>query len=209
VLLALAVSVCALAATTTSASAFFRASSGKYPVTINAKAENQKFIAGGISVECKGNEFQGLLLGEGSQLTVRPSYTGCIAKAIIELATTVHPNGCVYNFHQGRGKTEGTVSVECPPNKTIEFEAANGCTVKVGSGGNQNLGPVTFANSEVNKPELVIVKGTVNGISYTSSGECLGLVKEGNEGKYNVTETKVDGFQSSGGVNKEVGILVV
>jgi hypothetical protein len=204
VLLALATVTLALTVAS-SASAFFKASSGKYPVTINAKAENQKLTIGGISLECKTIELRGSLRGEGSQLTVTPTYSGCVVKSIIEISTTLRTNGCVYNFHQKRGSFEAAVSIECPKGNAIEFEIDTGCVAKIGPEGNQNLGPITLANSEVNKPELVVIKGTLNGISYTSSGECLGLIKEGKEGKYEFTETKVDGFQGG----KEVGILVV
>jgi hypothetical protein len=198
-----------LAATTTSASAFFKASSGKYPVTIFAHtAIEQVFTAAGVPVKCEEATFEGSLLGEGSQLTVRPSYSKCIAEGF---KTTVHPNGCVYNFHQAKGALEGQVSIECPSGKSIEFEVASGCTLKVGAAGNQFRKNIKFNNvTNEGTAELVSVEAIVTEITFEASGGFLcGKIPAKGLAEYKSGLIHVDGYQAEGGVNKEVSILVV
>ncbi len=208
ILILLAMSTCAMALSAVPASAFFKASSGKYPVTISVvKNATQKFeiATSSLITECTSVSAVSVLRGEGSQLTAAPSYSGCSAKLNGSGfgGVVVHPNGCIYNFHQAKGATTGTVSIECKGTNTIEFEAALGCILKVGN--NSNLGTLTYTNIGSGTTEEVEIKPVVININFTSSG-CAGLVPtSGTNAKYEGPIT-VMGLVAGG---LETGILVV
>jgi hypothetical protein len=185
-LLTFAAVVCILSLSAGTASAFFKTSFNQYPTTITARNVGAHIFNVGTSLttECKGAEFQGNAQNPGpaggSQLTVRPIYNECEAKSSLGTsAITVKTNGCVYNFHQAKGVFKGSVTIECPPGKTIEFKTFT-CTLKIGSQG--PISGITYSNE--GSPKKVLVKASLTGIKFTSEG-CFGVVPaEGENAEY-------------------------
>jgi hypothetical protein len=215
ILVLLAMTACATALSVAPASAFFKASSGKYPVTIVvSKNEVQKFkIGANLKTECTTVTGTGTLVGEGSQLTAAPVYSGCKGElATIKLGEVkVKTNGCLYNFHQALGATKGTVSIECPSGKSIEFEAVLGCLIKVGKANNANLGPINLANEGSGTTEEVKLEPLVTGIHYFAKGCSEFVTEEPTEGTNAEYEgvVLVKGLVNNGGVLTQTGILLV
>ncbi len=201
ILIALALAACALATTASGATAFFKASSGKYPVTITAKGANHVFTTGGLEVKCTEAEFQGVGTGEGSQLTVRATYGTCTVTVLLSThPATVEMDGCVYNFHQGKGEFKGDVTIECPPGQTIKIKVPfTGCLVTVGP---QQVGKVKYENHGSGNTEGVIVTSEVTGIKSTNKS-CL-IEENTSNGEY---KGAAESLGKSAGVSE--GLLVV
>jgi hypothetical protein len=163
------------------ASAFFKASSGKYPVTISvSKNEPQIFKIGvNLVLSCTTLAAEGLLLGEGSQLTVAPRYSGCTAKlgGVETGGVVLGTNGCFYNYHQAKGATTGTLSIECPSGHSIELKLGLGCLIKIPKTNNTNLGGIGFVNEGSGTTEEIKVEPKLKGIHYLAKG-CSGFVTE-------------------------------
>jgi hypothetical protein len=205
ILVVLAAIACAVVTNVTPASAFFKASSGKYPVTISVTSNEVQKIAiePNLVMECTGLTLTGSLQREGSQLTVAPTYSGCTAKLNGSSfgGVVLKTNGCIYNFHQAKGATTGTLSLECPGSNSIQFEAALGCILKIGK--NPNIGTVKYANIGSGTTEEIEVKQALVNMAFTSSG-CLGLIPTSG------TNLKVEGgFKIKGTMGgTQTGILV-
>ncbi|HEY7960942.1 MAG TPA: hypothetical protein VID29_03380 [Solirubrobacteraceae bacterium] len=210
VLILLAMTACATALSVAPASAFFKASSGKYPVTISVSKNEVQKIKIGTSFElaCSVIAMEGSLLGEGSQLTVRPTYSGCSGllsgtKFSLKLVT----NGCLYNFHQAKGQTLGAMSIECPSGQTMALETnLLGCILKIGS--NPNLREVHFEKDGSGSTEEVKIEPILAGIAYTSE-KCAGLIEPKGSNMTDEGIILVYGLAISGGVSERTGILVV
>ncbi|HEY7960941.1 MAG TPA: hypothetical protein VID29_03375 [Solirubrobacteraceae bacterium] len=211
ILILLAMTACATALSVAPASAFFKASSGKYPVTITvSKNEPQKFKIGtSVELECSTIAVEGRLLGEGSQLTVRPTYSGCsgIITGTKVSTVKVKTNECLYNFHQAKGEKVGSVSVECPGSNFIFIETnVLECDIKIFS--SPNLKEVTFENEGSGTTEEVKVEPKVSGIAFESA-KCAGIIPvKGNNATYEGISL-VLGLISNNGVSERTGILVV
>ncbi len=199
--IALALAASAFAMTASSATAFFKASSGKYPATITAKGANHVFTTGGLEIKCAEVEFQGSLTREGSQQSVRPRYANCTVTVLGSThPATLEMNGCIYNFHQALHATTGKVTIECPPGQTITIKVPlTGCLVTVAP---QELGKDSFANVGSGNTEKIKYTSEVTGIKSTNKS-CL-IEEKTSTGEYK-GEAESEG--KSAGVSE--GLLVV
>jgi hypothetical protein len=189
----LVTTICMLAVTTTTSAAFFKTSLSQYPATIRSKGVNHTFtVPAKIAVKCQV-ELQGNAQNIGpegsSQLTQRPVYNQCKGKLAggAEVGVTVQVNRCRYNFHQAKGATEGTASVECPGANRIEFEVT-GCNIRI----NIQLNIRKIAYTVEGVPKRVNIKAKATGIAYKASG-CGEFIKAGEhaDGEYE-GETKTE-----------------
>jgi hypothetical protein len=210
VLAALAMS--AVAASAASAAEFFHEGEGLARVI--AKNEgSHKFTAGLIgTIECKKATFTGTSFVTSPQktVTVEPAYSECTFLGIS--GVVVKTNGCTYTFNQptGTGPFTGTVTVNCPAGKSIEFEAT-GCKIEVGGhpktekeeAENQGLSSITFTNLATT-PKSVKVAASVSKITYKSSGTCtvLGKKEDGSYSGTALSDAETEGGELVGGFIK-------
>lgn len=192
----------AVTASAASAAEFFHEAEGTARVT--AKNEgNHKFTAGIIgTIECKKATFTGTSFTTSPQttVTVEPTYSECTFLGVS--GVVVKTNGCTYTFNQptGVGPFTGTVTVNCPTGKAIEFEAS-GCKIAVGPQG--PLSTVTFTNLATT-PKSVKVAANVSKIKYTASGTCVVLGQK-EDGSYNgtaISDAETEGGELVGGFIK-------
>jgi hypothetical protein len=192
----------AVAASAASAAEFFHEGEGLARVI--AKNEgSHKFTAGLIgTIECKKATFTGTSFVTSPQktVTVEPVYSECTFLGIS--GVVVKTNGCTYTFNQptGTGPFTGTVTVNCPAGKSIEFEAT-GCKIEVGAQG--PLSSVTFTNLATT-PKLVKVAASVSKITYTASGSCtvLGKKEDGSYSGIALSDAETEGGELVGGFIK-------
>lgn len=171
VLAALAMS--AVAASAASAAEFFHEAESTARVTGHNEGVH-KFTAGLIgTIECEEAIFTGTEYVTSPQktVTVLPEYKKCTFLKIPNVV--VNMNGCTYTFNQptGTGPFTGTVTVNCPTGKSIEFEAS-GCKISVSGQG--PLSSVTYTNLAT-APKSVKISASVSKITYTASGTCTVL----------------------------------
>jgi hypothetical protein len=144
-----------------------------------------KFTAGLIgTIECKKATFTGTeyAISPQKMVTVTPKYEECTFLGISGFKINV--NECTFTFNQptGLGPFTGTLNVNCPTGKSIEFEA-NGCKIVVGTQG--PLSSVTYTN-QATTPKSVKVAASVSKITYTASGTCI-VIGEKTDGSYSGT----------------------
>jgi hypothetical protein len=197
-----AVVMSAVTASAASAAEFFHEGEGLARVT--AKNEGtHKFTAGIIgTIECKKATFTGTSYVPSPQttLTVEPAYSECTFLGVS--GVVVKTNGCTYTFNQptGTGPFTGTVTVNCPVGKSIEFEAT-GCKISVGAQG--PLSSVTYTNLATT-PKSVKVAANATKIKYTASGTCvvLGQKEDGSYTGTAISDAETEGGELVGGFIK-------
>jgi hypothetical protein len=206
----LALSMCLMAASVTSASAFFHAS--EYPVKVIAKSTAAQLFKAQSNavVECATGKFYSTGAGgaDSSQLKITAIYEKCESKLAGGAGepATVNMNQCNYNFHQAKGASEGQVSIECPKGASIVVSTNAGCTVKVGEATNGFLKNTKFRNLGTS-PNTVEVTPEVEGITDEVNFVCnIGGIKANKEGKYSGTSV-TEGRKTTGG--GQVGVEVI
>lgn len=179
VLAALAMS--AVAASAASAAEFFHEAAETARVTAHKEGVH-KFTAGTIgTIECEEATFTGEFVPSPQKtVTVSPEYKKCTFLKVS--GVEVKTNGCTYTFNEptGTGPFTGTVNVNCPVGKVIEFEAS-GCKIEVGKQG--PLSSITYTNL-VTTPKSVKVDAKVSKIKYKASGLGCGVIGEKEDGSY-------------------------
>jgi hypothetical protein len=140
------------------------------------------FTAGLIgSISCSTATFTGTSYVTSPQatITVSPSYSGCTFLGISNVK--VNMEECTYRFNTptGSGPYTGSVTIICPENKKINFEAS-GCKVEVGP---QTVESVSHTN-QAGPPKSVTVKSNVTKITYTGSALCPGATGTHSDGTY-------------------------
>lgn len=144
------------------------------------------------SVTCVGVSFAG-------KTTVTESTTQtmetieCTQGRFLGFGVVFRPNGCDYTFN-----VNGSVTINCPEGKEIEFEGG-GCKVRVPAQGPKTS--VTYANSGT---EEVTVSMNVTGIEGTAEG-CISGNGHFTTGQYTTGNTLLTG-ESTGGVMKAVRV---
>jgi hypothetical protein len=90
--------------------------------------------AGFTGIVCHETTYTGHLTGATvTDITITPTYKGCLTTGGATGSVTVHTNGCSYTFTQPNiesAKTEHTVDLVCPAGKKIEITHAT-CTVGI------------------------------------------------------------------------------
>lgn len=90
--------------------------------------------AGFTGIVCHETTYTGeVTTATATELTVFPTYKGCLTTGGSTGSVTVHSNGCSYTFTQPNkesAKTENTVDLVCPAGKKVEITHAT-CTVGV------------------------------------------------------------------------------
>lgn len=178
----------AVAASAASAAEFFHEAPAEEP-TARVVATNEgthNFTAGLIgTIECKIAKFTGTTYVTSPQktVTVSPEYKECTFLKVS--GVEVKTNGCTYTFNEPTALFTGTVTVNCPEGKAIEFKA-NGCEIKVGKQG--PLSTVTYTNQAATEKLVKSVKvaASVSKIKYTASGTCT-VLGEKEDGSYSGT----------------------
>lgn len=180
----------AVAASAASAAEFFHEAPAEEPTArVVAKNEgNHNFTAGLIgTISCEVATFTGTSFVTSPQktITVTPAYSGCTFLGISGVVVNVHE--CTYTFLEptGAGPFTGSVDVNCPEGKKIEFEAT-GCKIAVGKQG--PLSSVTYTNQAATEKLVKSVKvaANVTKIKYTASGSCK-ILGEKEDGSYSGT----------------------
>jgi hypothetical protein len=161
------------------------------------------FTAGLIgTISCEVATFTGTSFVTSPQktVTVAPKYEKC--KFLGVTGVNVNINGCTYTFNQptGTGPFTGTVTINCPTGKVIEFEA-NGCKIEVGAQG--PLSTVTYTNLATT-PMSVKVEAKVSKIAYTASGTCtvLGKKEDGSYSGVALADAETEGGELVGALIK-------
>jgi len=192
----------AVAASAASAAEFFHEAEGTARVTAHNEGVH-KFTAGLIgTIECKKATFTGTEYVPSPQktVTVLPAYSECTFLGVSNVA--VKMNECTYTFNQptGTGPFTGTVTVNCPAGKKIEFEAT-GCKIEVGGQG--PLSSVTYTNQSTT-PKSVKVAASVSKITYTASGTCtvLGTKTDGTYSGTAIADAETEGLELVGALIK-------
>jgi len=101
-----------------------------------------------------------------TEITVTPEYKKCHTTAEAAGTTTVHVNGCGFIFTVGKTpkeEPEGTVHVECPPEKRIEITHPN-CTITISPTNNQNLKGFTYKTITTNNKHAITIDAPKPGI---------------------------------------------
>src|SRR5438093_679508 len=138
--LALAVAVSAVTATSASVAPEFHAAT--YPAAWKGTNTNfHGFSGGGVVIACKKATFNtneakgGNPKANSATLTVHPTYTECrLHEAAGSFTTEAKTTGCDYKLHAAApGKPEGTLDIECEAGKQIEYLplGLTGCVVFV------------------------------------------------------------------------------
>lgn len=193
------VAVFAMSAMSASAASAQSFNADSYPAILSgvdlAEPKNA-FTTNKGSVECTNSTYSGKLSASATSVTINATYHSCGLK-------TVSMNGCDYVFH-----ASGTVDLECPVGAQVEVSAYSSsshefrlCRILIPQ--QTGLKSVTYTNiSEGGTTDHVIIEGTVEGISYTSTGLCGH--ESATNGVYHVN-VKVTGKNEEG---KHVGIDV-
>jgi hypothetical protein len=178
----------AVAASAASAAEFFHEAESTARVIGHNEGANA-FTAGLIgSIECEKATFTGteFVTSPQKKVTVTPEYEKCNYLGVSGLKIAV--NKCTFTFNQptGTGPFTGTVNVNCPTGKSIEFEA-NGCKIEVGEQG--PLSSVTYTNQAATEKLVKSVKvvASVSKIKYTASGLGCPVIGEKEDGSYSGT----------------------
>jgi hypothetical protein len=152
--------VVALGAVFASASQAASLTAPPYPASLTAEQESgqvNKFVAGGLTVECKKATFTGTITAATSTPSATPTYEEC--ETSLGTKAPIDTNGCSYQFHvtAGSGDTfTGTVDVVCPPEKDITVTAGL-CTIHIKP--QTGLNGITYTNitsAEANKDDVTI-----------------------------------------------------
>ncbi len=142
------------------------------------KGKANSITASGTTTECSSSLFTGDLTAKATELTLEPSFTGCLRGAEPQ---TITWNGCDYVFRSGEG-TESefpvTVDLKCPIGKQIEVhgyasatkhgEVVSNCTFTVG--GQTGLKGLTYTKEP--GTNSFILEGTIEQIAYQIHGAC-------------------------------------
>jgi len=175
----------AVGASAASAAEFFHEAESSARVIGHNEGANQ-FTAGLIgTIECKKATFTGTeyVTSPQTTVTVTPNYEECSFLGVSGFKITV--NKCTFTFNQPTGSVPftGTLNINCPAGKSIEFQA-NGCKIEVGTQGPLSL--VTYTNLATT-PKSVKVAASVSKITYTASGLGCPVIGEKTDGSYSGT----------------------
>jgi hypothetical protein len=162
------------------ASALFHAK--EYPVKVvgekNSGTEEELTI-GQEKLNCIGKyNSTAQLNGDSEQLKLLPVYSSCttILKGTkIESKVKRNTNGCAYNYHQGKAKLEGSLTLECPPGqemKVVEEVLSIVCEIEIPGQG--PLNGVKYKNLSTT-PKTFSYESNLKGLKYKVVTGCEGL----------------------------------
>lgn len=103
----------------------------EYPATVTAEAVGSyAYMIQGQQVNCATTHFEGTLNAASEELSLTPTYAGCVAFGFSN--SKIDVNGCKFVMTIGNGTT-GSTHITCPPGESIVITAAGGghCTAKI------------------------------------------------------------------------------
>lgn len=182
---------------------------GEYPAVVSAEQETgaeivNRFVVGGVGVECEVATFGGTLEKPSSTLGIHPHYTNCETSLGTE-ATIDVTNGCGYLFHAGEGLNAnddvfaGTVDIHCESEgKTVETATAivvtaGFCNIDVKT--QTGINGITYTNITGSPKDVTIdVNSTNVEVKGTNVFLCPSAVTSATTGTYE-SKVTVKGFE--------------
>lgn len=164
-------------------------------------------ISKGGEVNCgKVNYYSGgSLVQDSTQIRMRPQYIECeYVIGGLKGKPTIVPEECELYYHLEKGKTVGSVTIECLES-SMKISGPAGCEVKIGESQNLNLGEVTVANV-ASTPKTIEIKNNISGIDVESNSSCeLVGIEKGKVGKLSGT-IKIEARSAEG---TQLGLEIV
>lgn len=142
-----------------------------------------------------------------TDITVTPTFKGCLTTGGVTGEVTIHTNGCVYTLTQinkEAAKTEHTFDLVCPAGKTLEI-THSGCTITIHSFVSKGIGYTTTNEALPGEPLAKhSITVTLNvGFPLTRHGGFCALLATNSTGTLTGSATV---FGTNAATGKQVGI---